>query len=103
MNFDFKFRTTLDKYASEHWAEDIFSKYMNSNWEVVDNSELPILDELGIVLVENKFTGLVNVIKLSNTSWQDLREPVLLGGASIKDVKKNNRKLITGTFESDIK
>jgi hypothetical protein len=68
----------------------------------MDTSSLPILDEMGIILVKNKFTHLVNVIKLSNTTWQDLREPVLLGGADIKDVKHNTRKLITGTFESDI-
>lgn len=102
LNFEFRFRTTLDKHASEHWAEDTFSKYMNKNWEVMDTSSLPILDEMGIILVKNKFTHLVNVIKLSNTTWQDLREPVLLGGADIKDVKHNTRKLITGTFESDI-
>jgi hypothetical protein len=69
MNFEFKFRTTLDKHASEHWAEDTFSKYMNKNWEVMDTSSLPILDEMGIILVKNKFTHLINVIKLSNTTW----------------------------------
>jgi hypothetical protein len=42
---------------------------MNKNWEVMDTSELPILDEMGIILVKNKFTNLVNVIKLSNTTW----------------------------------
>jgi hypothetical protein len=69
MSFDFKFRTTLDKYGSEHWAEDTFSKYMNKNWIVEDNSHLPILDELGIIMVRNRFTDVVNVIKLSNTTW----------------------------------
>ena len=102
-NFGFKFKKQLAKYASESWLENTFSKYMNKNWSIKDTSSLPILDELGIILVENRFTGVINVIKLSNTTWQDLTTPVLLGGASIKDVKKNNRKLITGTFESDIK
>ena len=103
MNFDFKFRAALDKYSSEHWAEDTFSKYMNKNWIVEDNSQLPILDELGIIVVRNRITGIINIIKLSNTTWQDLRSPVLLGGADLKDVKRNTRKLITGNFESDIK
>ena len=103
MSFDFKFRTTLDANGSEHWAEDTFGKYMNKNWIVEDNSDLPILDQLGIIIVRNKVTDVLNIIKLSNTTWQDLRSPVLLGGASLKDVKRNTRKLITGNFESDIK
>lgn len=103
MNFDFRFRTAHSKYASEHWAEDTFSKYMNKNWVVEENDQLPILDELGIIIVRNKYTNMINIIKLSNTTWQDLRQPVLLGGADLKDIKNNTRKLITGNFESDIK
>ena len=62
----------------------------------------PVFDELGIVLIKNKFNNQIDVITIGQNSWQSFDETVLLGGASYQDVKHNTRKLITGNFEADI-
>ena len=90
----------ISKHSSEHWLEDKFGKYTKKNWQILSGP--PILDELGIVLMQDKYSNQIDIIKLSGHRWQSLDDVVLLGGASYQDVKNNNRRLITGNFESDI-
>lgn len=94
------YHTTMKEHASEIWLEERFGKYANENWEVIDN--YPALDELGIILVQHRFTKQIDQIILSKQGWNHLDDPVLLGGATKNDIKNNNKTLITGNFEPDI-
>lgn len=100
LRFNFKSYQVNGKHASETWAEQRFGKYANKNWKILETA--PILEELGVVLLQNKFSNQIDVIKLSSHKWQLLTDEVLLGGASSSDFKNNTRHLITGNFESDV-
>jgi hypothetical protein len=57
-----------------------FSKYLDKSWEIL--SMPPVFDELGIVLIKNKFNNQIDVITIGQNSWQSFDETILLGGAS---------------------
>lgn len=91
---------TVGKHASESWLSDQLSRYVTNDWEIFDGP--PVLEQLGIILLVNKYTQQVNVVKVSNATWQNLDDEVLLGGKNMEDVKNNRNSTITGNFESDI-
>lgn len=88
------------KNARPQWLQERLSKYVTTGWEVIE--DVPeALNHLGIILVKNKFSGQIDVIKISNVTWQDLDEKVLLGGVTSND-KRNVNSTLTGNFENDI-
>lgn len=91
---------TVGKFSSETWLKDQLSRYATQDWKILDGP--PILEQLGVILVLNKFTRQINVIKVSNATWQTQDSIVKLGGTDYLDVKNNKNSTITGNFESDI-
>ena len=100
ITFNKKQTALFGKHGSEQWMVNTFSKYLDKSWEIL--SMPPVFDELGIVLIKNKFNNQIDVITIGQNSWQSFDETILLGGASYQDVKHNTRRLITGNFEADI-
>lgn len=92
--------STVGEYASESWLNDQLSRYATNDWTILDGP--PVLESLGIILLLNKHTSQVNVVKVSNATWQRLDDAVLLGGKSAEDIKNNKNSTLTGTFENDI-
>lgn len=70
------------------WAQQILQKYSNKQWIVEPTPDA--LDSLGIILVRNKTTDRIDVIKLSSTF--DLDAEIGYG---------NNRTTLFGNFVSD--
>lgn len=70
------------------WAQQILQKYSNNQWEVEPTPDA--LDSLGIILVRNKLTNRIDVVKLSSTF--DLDAEIGYG---------NNRTTLFGNFVSD--
>lgn len=85
--------------SREGQLEANLSRYTMYGWEVVDGPK--ILENLGIILVKHKVTKQIDVIKVSNVSWQELSDVVKLGGTSYYDKSNKNSKL-SGNFESDV-
>lgn len=69
------------------WFQDLMKKYFDSNWELVRNDSL---EYLGMILLRNKITRTIDVVKISNRSLTYLNE-----------FTKGNT-LLTGNIQSDI-
>jgi hypothetical protein len=65
------------------------SQYCNDDYEIVD---CPGVDSFGILLLQNRYTGLITVLKL--TSSVKLTEQHHFGN--------NNRKNLSGKYEEDV-
>lgn len=70
------------------WAQQVLQKYANDSWKIIPSQEA--LESLGIILLKNKFTGRVDVVKLSYT--YDLDARIGFG---------NNRTTLLGNYVSD--
>lgn len=77
------------KKGSDVWLQNILGKYANSRYMVVEGSATEILDKYGIILVKERHTGLIDIIKVST---QDLKQP--------KPLAKG--KYLLSTFRPDI-
>lgn len=78
------------------YTQKQLEKYNNPlKYTLISTEDLdPILNQLGILMFKNKFTGLINIIKIS-----DYFDPTLtanLGGENVK-----NRNTLFGTFLTD--
>ena len=69
------------------WLKGKLSKYCNRNWQILD---CPAVNELGIIIVQNKTSGQVDFLKISSSNIN----------SSIKF--KNNNKMLSGNFQNDI-
>lgn len=78
------------KYEDQEitWTEDTFREYCNENWDILQVP--PQLEAMGIVLLVNKFTEAVDVLKISHNAVSKLLN------------QEENRKNLTAKFESDI-
>lgn len=74
--------------ASAEWFKNTVSKYCNSHHKIIEN---PILEEFGVILIENVDTKQVNVLKVT-TDDLDFKHYF---------DKNKTRRLITGGVESD--
>lgn len=81
-------------------VENILSRYTMYGWEIIDGPK--ILETLGIILIKNKSTKQIDVVKVSESSWQELSDVVKLGGQSYED-KDNKYAKLSGQFEPDVK
>jgi hypothetical protein len=74
--------------ASAEWFKNTVSKYCNSHHKIIEN---PILEEFGVILIENVDTKQVNVLKVTtdNLDFKHYFD------------KNKTRRLITGGVESD--
>ena len=81
-------RVDSNSGASAEWFRNIISKYCNLHHEIIES---PILQEYGVILIKNKKTNQINVLKITTDSL-DFKQYF---------DKKQNRKLITGAVESD--
>lgn len=85
----FKFIDTHQVKGDSLWLEQMMTPYCNGNYEIV---ECPGVEGFGILLLQNKYTGLVTVLKLTNS--RNLRYQHKFDSA--------NRKNLTGKFEEDV-
>ena len=88
----------MRKNGREGSLEAKLSRYISHGWEVMD---LPVnVEALGLIFLQNIHTHQIDVIKVSEVTWQELNDSVLLGEAT---AGRARNKTLTGTFESDIK
>lgn len=85
----FQFRDTHQTKGDPLWLEQTMSKYCNDDWQVVD---CPGAESFGMLLLQNKHTGLVTVLKLTNS--RDLKYQ--------HKFENKNRKNLTGKYEEDV-
>ena len=85
----FKFTDTYKVDGDPLWLEQTMSQYCTEDYEVVD---CPGAESFGILLLQNKNTGLVTVLKLTNS--QNLIYQHHFDG--------KNRKNLTGKYEEDV-
>ena len=85
----FKFTDTYDVKGDSLWLEQTMSQYCNEDWETVD---CPGAESFGMLLLQNKYTGLVTVLKLTN-SRDVLYE---------HKFQNPGRKNLTGKYEEDV-
>lgn len=53
------------KTGSQLWYEKTLGKYATHEWEVMEN--LPeVFDQYGLILLRNKYSGLISVVKITN-------------------------------------
>lgn len=85
----FKFKDTYQVDGDPLWLEQIMSQYCTDDYQIVD---CPGIECFGMLLIQNKYTGLVTVLKL--TSSHNI----------IKEFKFDNkgRKNLTGKYEDDV-
>lgn len=99
----FSFRSTGalrdDNHGSYQWAENILKKYASPEWETINETStgftpdvVKILLSHGVVLVRNKHSGVIDVIKCSG---DDLKAINYLNSPNGKS------RFILGTFLSD--
>lgn len=81
-----------EKKGSRLWLQTYFQKYANKRYEVIDTPE--ILDAYGVVLVKNIETNVIDILKISQDSY-NLKHKLTLGN------KSRPQKYILGTFQSD--
>ena len=74
------------------WNQEQFSKYTNpTRYKLINKPDLnPVLDHLGVLLFENLYTGLIDVVKIS-----DFYDPTM------KTDFGKNRTTLLGNFMSD--
>ena len=87
-NRRFRFRDTHQTDGDPLWLEQLMSQYCNEDWEVVDCNGA---ESFGMLLLQNKHTELVTVVKLSSSEVD-------------KDVKfeQSGRKNLTAKYEEDV-
>ena len=85
----FKFRDTYQTEGDPLWLEQTMSQYCTEDWEVVD---CPGAESFGMLLLQNVNTGLVTVLKLTNS--QDLTYQHKFEG--------KGRKNLSGKYEEDV-
>lgn len=97
-NIDFHKLSGSKSYSGEDplWLQKQLGKYNNNiKYQLLSSPELdPILDQLGILLFENKITRLIDVVKISGQ--YDPTKAAELGGENSK-----NRNSLLGTFIAD--
>lgn len=85
----FKFTDTYQVDGDPLWLEQTMTQYCTKDWEVVD---CPGAESFGMLLLQNVNTGLVTVLKLTNS--QDLTYQHKFEG--------KGRKNLTGKYEEDV-
>ena len=85
----FKFTDTFKVDGDPLWLEQTMNQYCNGDYEVVDCEGA---ESFGMLLLQNKYTGLVTVVKL--TSAHDVTEQ--------HHFEAKGRKNLTGKFEEDV-
>lgn len=85
----FKFSETYRVDGDPLWLEQTMNQYCNNDWEIV---ECPGAESFGMLLLQNVNTGLVTVLKLTNS--RELTYQHKFDGKS--------RKNLTGKYEEDV-
>ena len=85
----FKFVDTHQVDGDPLWLEQMMSPYCNGDYEIV---ECPGAESFGMLLLQNKYTGLVTVLKLTNS--RDLRYQ--------HKFDNKGRQNLTGKYEEDV-
>lgn len=85
----FKFTDTYQVDGDPLWLEQTMTQYCTKDWEIV---ECPGAESFGMLLLQNVNTGLVTVLKLTNS--QDLTYQHTFEG--------KGRKNLTGKYEEDV-
>ena len=93
----------------DNWFMSIISKYMGSNWTILDNDAALACQEFGMILFQNNLTGVIEVIKISASNlkylnnWGENRSN--LSGALEVDITENSNtdsrmlKALNGNIE----
>lgn len=84
----FKFTETYDVDGDPLWLEQTMNQYCNEDYKIVD---CPGIENFGILLLQNKYTNLVTVLKLTSST---LTETI--------SFENKNRKNLTGKYEEDV-
>ena len=84
----FKFTDTYQVEGDPLWLEQMMSQYCNEDYEIV---ECPGAESFGILLLQNKNTGLVTMLKLTSS---DVDKAIKFDNS--------NRKNLTGKYEEDV-
>lgn len=85
----FKFPETYRTEGDPLWLEQTMNQYCNDDYEIVD---CPGVENFGMLLLQNRYTGLVTVLKLTNND--NLKYQYHFGN--------ENRKNLTGKYEEDV-
>lgn len=85
----FKFPDTHQTDGDPLWLEQTMNQYCNGDYEIIEHQGA---ESFGMLLLQNKYTGLVTVLKL--TSTQDLTKQHVFDN--------KNRKNLTGKYEEDV-
>ena len=85
----FKFKDTHQTKGDPLWLEQMMSQYCNGEFEIV---ECPGVESFGMLLLQNKYTGLVTVLKLTNS--HDLTKQ--------HKFENKGRQNLTGKYEEDV-
>ena len=85
----FKFPDTYKADGDPLWLEQTMNQYCNGDYEIVD---CPGSESFGILLLQNKYTGLITVLKLTNSINLTYQHTF----------KNKNRKNLTGKYEEDV-
>ena len=91
------------------WVKTRLSKYCSSQWEVLDNDASEVASQFGVIILHNKATDVLEVIKVTNKdlyyqhSWGQGRTNII--GAAEADIAENSNsdsliiKAVTGNIE----
>ena len=85
----FKFPETYRTEGDPLWLEQTMNQYCNDDYEIVDCEGV---ENFGMLLLQNRYTGLVTVLKLTNND--NLKHQYHFGN--------ENRKNLTGKYEEDV-
>ena len=85
----FKFTDTHQTEGDPLWLEQTMNQYCNGDYEIVDCDGI---ENFGMILLQNRYTGLVTVLKLTNS--MDLTRQHKFDSAG--------RQNLTGKFEEDV-
>ena len=85
----FKFPDTYKVEGDPLWLEQTMSQYCNGDYEVIN---APGYESFGMLLIQNKYTGLVTVLKLTNSPDLTYQH----------HFANKNRKNLTGKYEEDV-
>ena len=88
-------KNSVGKYAN--WMDSVIERYGNENYEILDNYA-DALERLGIVLVQSKYTGKIDVLVCDTTNPRDFTDKIYLGGDTPGSKKHTT---LLGTFISD--
>lgn len=85
----FKFTETYNVDGDPLWLEQTMNQYCNGDYEVVN---CPGAESFGMLLLQNKFTGLVTILKLTNSNDLTYQH----------HFNNKNRTNLTGKYEEDV-